>query len=160
MVNVEKAKSSFQLIGHVIQRFNMKNEFLQILDNDANLIRSISADYEIKGIELNENGWIGSILLHVKCTVRDKKKHKISISSTIEGVFGAPSDMEEASFVKMLGINGCASLYSIMRSFIISVTGQSLHAGKIVIPMLNFFELKEQKDLVKKKPTMDSGKPE
>ena len=46
---------------------------------------------------------------------------------------------------KMLSISGCASLYSVIRAFVMSFTAQSGFKGSIILPMINIFRLNEEK---------------
>ena len=146
MLDMKKHLSGFQIIGHVTKSIKLKNDFIGFED-DAKLNRSIQADYTVSDLYTNEDDSciIGSILLHVKCEVKESAKKKLVCETVTEGLFTAPKDIGQEQFEKMLGLNGCSTLYSITRALIVSLTSQSLGYGKVVLPMINFFKLNESK---------------
>lgn len=68
----------------------------------------------------------------------DENNKKASIRLTIEGGFSAPESMPNNQFENMLRVNGAASLYSIARGYLISLTSQSFVRGQVVLPLVNF----------------------
>ena len=43
-------------------------------------------------------------------------------------------------------LNGCATLYSIARSFLMSTTSQVFSNGAVILPMINFFDFKNEEN--------------
>ena len=70
----------------------------------------------------------------------------MSVKIYIQGCFTDSADISESSFREMLGLNGCAALYSIARAQIINLTSQAMNGGQLILPMINFFEMKTVKD--------------
>ena len=69
----------------------------------------------------------------------------LHLNMDIQGCFKASQETSKEEFNKMLSINGCAALFSIARSIIVSVTSQSLVQGSILLPMVNIFNLRKEK---------------
>ena len=108
---------------------------------------SWEAEYDNVSIGPQENGgFIGSIDLWVKATVKEKgSKEKISILLVLNGGFYDNLVKKEEDFEKFLTVNGAASLYGIARGIIISLSSVSMNGGQIILPMINFFKMKEKK---------------
>lgn len=149
-LNINEFRSKFQLVGTRVKKFSLKNDFVTL---DPDLLSRLSVDvgYSIESIDKQNEYIVGIIVLNVKASVKDKGKSKVSISMSIEGCFISPPD--EQNFETLLGINGCASLYSIARAYIHSVSSQSFSGGHIILPMINTIILnklkKEEQNIVK-----------
>ena len=81
----------------------------------------------------------------IKASARENKNRKLSITLSIEGGFVAPLEVPEDEMKELLSLNGCATLYAIARAQIVTITSQSLSGGQLILPMTNFFKLKEAK---------------
>lgn len=141
-MNTEKIQSEFQIVGSRIVKFNLKNDFA-LLERDTKK-RLADASYELGSITEFEDKIFGIVNLYIKVDAKNKLKQKLSLNLIIEGCFTVSKGTEIEKFKNMLGINGCTALYSIARSFIISVTSQALAGGEIILPMINTFKLIEQ----------------
>lgn len=139
-------QSDFQMIANYIKKVNVSNNFLKLPPMDQ-LNYSLEAEYDNVSIEPQENGgFIGSIDLWVKATVKEKgSKEKISILLVLNGGFYDNLVKKEEDFEKFLTVNGAASLYGIARGIIISLSSVSMNGGQIILPMINFFKMKEKK---------------
>lgn len=139
-------QSDFQMIANYIKKVNVSNNFLELPPMDQ-LNYSLEAEYDNVSIEPQENGgFIGSIDLWVKATVKEKgSKGKISILLVLNGGFYDNLVKKEEDFEKFLTVNGAASLYGIARGIIISLSSVSMNGGQIILPMINFFKMKEKK---------------
>lgn len=139
-------QSDFQMIANYIKKVNVSNNFLELPPMDQ-LNYSLEAEYDNVSIEPQENrGFIGSIDLWVKATVKEKgSKEKISILLVLNGGFYDNLVKKEEDFEKFLTVNGAASLYGIARGIIISLSSVSMNGGQIILPMINFFKMKEKK---------------
>lgn len=137
--------SRFQLIGTTVKKIQVTNDFVTLPDA-VDVKRIIDVDYVIEGIERNEEdeSLFGTILLSIHVTIRHQKR-KLDIKCDVQGAFHAPHEMDNDTFQKMMTTNGCASIYSISRAIIISVSSQLLLHGCIYLPMINVFKLNEEK---------------
>lgn len=154
---VNEIVSDFQLIGNSVKSLKIKNDFIALPTNDTK--RIIDADYSIVEITENDNSnsLIGIIRLSVKVSIKDSYKHSMNIEIDVEGAFEGRNFQKEP-FETTLSLNGCATLYSIARSIIMSVTSQSLAFGSVILPLVNVYALNKAKqnensNSIKKKPT-------
>lgn len=135
--------SDFQFIDHRINSLKVKNSFSDIPNEH---ILQLSLGYkETPAEKATEDGnYLGRLRLMVRCSGQDPAKEgaEISIQLVVEGLFCASEDtMDIDVFNEMLVINGLATLYSIVRSIIISVSAQCCTNGQIRVPMLNMVEV-------------------
>lgn len=149
-------KSPFQFIGNSVSKFNMENNFL-ILDKNEDLKQKVDIEYDTDTEKVNEH-WIGTVTLTIDAEVyknpeEDEAKKAFNFLLEIDGAFAAPDTLSEEQFVQMLELNGCASVLSVARAFIISVSSQSLVEGQIVLPLLNVNSMHKarKKDKLKQK---------
>ena len=142
----QEIKSDFQMIGNYIKKVNVSNTFLELPPMDQ-LNYSLEAEYDNVSIGPQENGgFVGSIDLWVKATAKGKgSKEKISILLVLNGGFYDDIVKKEEDFEKFLTVNGAASLYGIARGIIISLSSVSMNGGQLILPMINFFKMKEKK---------------
>lgn len=147
-MDINIIKSDFQFIGNQIKKVSLKNDFVT-LPNYEDLKLTLDTEYEVlENVIDDEAKRRFSILdLTVKAEAKDKQKHKLSIQVCVSGCFTATTDTSTDDFDAMLSLNGCAALYSIARALILSLSSQSLNGGQLIIPMVNFFRMKEKKDL-------------
>lgn len=139
-------KSNFQFIGSCILRIDLKNDLLFLPEADE-LKLVMGAEYEINQIEYTDDRILGTVTLEVKARAKKKKSsQQMSVKIYIQGCFTDSADISETSFREMLGLNGCATLYSIARAQIINLTSQAMNGGQLILPMINFFEMKKIKD--------------
>lgn len=143
----EEIKSNFQLAASSIKNISLKNDF-HILPESEELSFLADAEYDQISIEENETGgFIGSIDLTVTATAKVKKgKKKIVIKVCMNGIFVDSISNDRDSFLDLLTLNGCASLYAIIRSIVISLSAQAMSGGELILPMVNFFHMKEKKE--------------
>lgn len=145
-------RSSFQMVATQINAITFKNDFLDLPEDGLKV--KTDCEYKTDMFEDNDEYRGGLVTLIVKvtafATVENKKK-KMTISISLTGGFYDKPDVSKEKFQSMLGINGCAALYSIARAQIINLVAQSVMQGHIILPMTNFFKLKEQKDASEKK---------
>ncbi len=143
----EEIKSDFQMVSSCIKYISLKNDFYMLPEPER---LSFIADAEYDEIHISRNetgGFKGTIDLTVTATAKLKKsKDKICIRICMKGIFMDSEAKEEEAFEQFLTLNGCASLYAIARSMIISLSSQSMSGGELILPMVNFFRMKEAKD--------------
>ena len=69
----------------------------------------------------------------------------MSFSIVLNGGFVDNLVDNKDEFEKFLTVNGSASLYGIARGIIISLSSLSMNGGQIILPMVNFFKMREKK---------------
>ena len=143
-MDVKNCIADFQLIGTKTTTIALKNTFLQLPPLEQ-LKLQYDVEYEITSLQKDDSVWIGILNLSVKASARENKSRKLSISLSIEGGFVAPLEVPEDEMKELLSLNGCATLYAIARAQIVTITSQSLSGGQLILPMTNFFKLKEAK---------------
>ena len=147
-MNTKEIKSEFQFIGNSICSLDLHNDFISI--PDSNLSKEFDVSYDIESINEDENDIWGTINLYVHCIIKQNEEadtdepSKFDLKLVLNGCFTDVKGVTKEEFEKFLSINGCAALYSVARSIIISVTAQSVVSGSIVLPMINVFKLKKK----------------
>lgn len=141
-------KSDFQFIDHKINKLAIENEL-------SELTGTIYYDLSIEvkntpAIEEDENGnYIGLVNLTLDVSGRSPNQDDkcIKIKLELEGGFTAPgNNVVLEDFNEMLDINGVATLYSVARSVIVSISAQCCTNGQVRIPMLNMIEVRKAID--------------
>ena len=150
-MNVNGIKSDFQFVGSSIIRLSVSNDFVAFPDSSA-LDKNIDVSYDILETSKDEDNIWGTIDLYIECSVSDCNSNEneansvCTISLSINGCFIDNPSLDETTFKKMLSVNGCAALYSIARSFIMSVSSQLSVNCNITLPMINTFKLVEKSE--------------
>ena len=144
-MDIKSVVSGFQFIGSSVKKVQITNDFIT-LPPIENIKKRIDVDYVIEhlGRDEKDNTIVSTIILSVHVIFRYEKK-KLDIKFDIEGGFLAPYNMDDAHFERMLSTNGCATLYSIARAIIVSMSSQLLVSGCVYLPMINIFHLNEEK---------------
>lgn len=145
-MDINNSIAAIQFVGSSVKSIVLHNDFI-ILNETQELNRSVNVDYEIDEISENideDDSVYGTITLFVNIEISDGKS-RLTIEMDLQGCFVASKDLNREEFKNMLSVNGCATLYSIARSIIISMTSQSLAQGSVILPMINAFKLKEEK---------------
>ena len=144
-MNTDTIKSSFQFIGNQIKNISLKNDFVE-LHSTENLKRLMDVTYEITDVHLEPDvdKILGVVDLHVWCKAEDSESgDEIALEMCVSGCFIDDIDVKEDDFKEMLSLNGCAALYGIARAIIISLSSQAMDGGQLILPMVNFFRLKD-----------------
>ena len=141
----EPTHATLQIVGTRITNLNITNDFAAIPpDSECTL----ALDYEIGEINTiaesasvpdDTIGYVATAVLTVtvECIGGDKS---MRIELSTEACFMYRDEDKEA-FHKLLQLNGAATLYSIARGQIISITSQCTNGGSIIVPLLNFSEV-------------------
>ena len=142
----QEIRSNFQMVGNYVKKMSVSNDFLELPPMEQ-LNYNFEAEYDNVTIDNQEpGGFLGSIDLCVKVTAKEKKsKDKMSFSIVLNGGFVDNLIDNKDEFEKFLTINGSASLYGIARGIIISLSSLSINGGHIILPMVNFFKMREKK---------------
>lgn len=149
-MNTNEFKADFQLLDSNVASFVFENKFICIED-DMDLDRQIDVEYSTDRLEDYKEYRMGTVTLNVKFSIKEKedeaKDQRRSCIGDLEisGLFCAQSEsIEDDLFNKMLEVNGCATMISLVRAFIISVSAQSIGTGKIILPLLNINQMHEK----------------
>ena len=149
IMDVSKARSDFQMIGSRIISITLKNDFVEIPD-DEKVRRRIELSHTIREREEEEDFCDdaemhqGLVVLTVKVDIR-RGKDKFKLNLEIEGFFVAPlTGYTREGFREMLGINGIASIYSIARATAASISALAFPGGSVILPMINVYEYSKE----------------
>ncbi len=147
-MNTKEIKSEFQFVGNSIYNLDLHNDFISIPDGDFS--KEFDVSYDIESITEDENDIWGIINLYVDCVIKPNAEtdtdelSEFNLKLILNGCFKDVKGISKEDFTKLLSINGCAALYSVARSIIISISAQSVVSGSIVLPMINVFKLNEK----------------
>ena len=146
-MNIENIKANLQIIGTRIAKLNINNEFVFIDLNDENISREIDVSYELSpafDVEDEENLTAQNILMYIRLKITDGEL-QANIDLDLEGGFIFDGTDKE-QLHDMLTVNGTATLYSIARGIISSITSHMCANGTLLLPMINMFSLREELD--------------
>lgn len=144
-MNIQNAIADLQLVGTSVRKINLENTFTFYSDTDA-VQKRFDLNYHVGNISKEEDCFWGCVILNLVINISDNeekedtKPKSLSFEIEIEGCFTYGGD-DEPDFREMLEINGTASVYSIARSMVTTITSQTFNGDKVVLPMLNFFDL-------------------
>lgn len=149
-------KADFQFLDSWISKSNFNNQFIKI-DDEMDLSREIEVSYSTERIEYSGDKLVGRVEMEIKFRIREtdnvpeNKRKECNGELIINGLFMTTSAMKDELFDRMLELNGCATLISIARSFVISLSSQALGMGKIVLPLLNIYQMHKKAASTEKK---------
>lgn len=152
-MKIEEFQSSFQFLGHRIVNMSISNDFIGWLEEDK-IEKTFDVAYNNIDINCDEESKIGTIDLNVAVNILqhdgDDNQTKFDLLLVIQGCFIDNKDVSDKEFEEKLKLNGCASLYSIARGIITSISAQSVVTGQITLPMINVFKMLESSDAANK----------
>lgn len=143
-MDIKETLATLQLEKTRVVNINTSNDFVNLpqneeLDNNINIGNS---DCVIN--EQNDKLY-GALQLQVNVElIQIITSKKINISITLEGIFSY-DEPDKEKFRQMMLLNGLSTLYSIARSYILTISSMTLASGKITLPMINFLKLSELK---------------
>ena len=142
-MNTKKIESEFQLLTTSIVSLDIKNSFWGY-DERASGKKEIDVGFTAHTVENDDNQEqrLGVLDLKIQIT-SEVENQKFALDMIYRGLFSAPMGMEQQLFEKMLRLNGCASLYSMARAAIGSISTQMFSVGNIVLPLVNFVRFYE-----------------
>lgn len=153
MIKLDEIASGFSYIGSSIKECKIDNSIIG-LRSDAQYALALDFSTHLLPLDKEESFRRGRVLLNIGCkvTVETDEDAKTNIDFIIEGEFSASKDMDDATFTKMLMVNGVSALYGIARGKLEVITALTYHQGKISFPMINVLEfLKEKQEQDNKK---------
>ena len=149
-MNVNEISSDFQFVGSRVCELSVKNDFVFFPENSS-LSKNIDVSYEIVDISTDDTSVLGILNLYVTCKISEVETDKVDTNNcniylALNGCFISGTKTDSNIFKQMLSVNGCAALYSIARSFIMSLSAQISINCNIVLPMINTFRLVEKSE--------------
>lgn len=140
MIKLQDIQSPFQMHGCIIDKMEVENNFASIptgvqLKSTVNINNAIS---EINKTN-DDNMLQANLILDLRYSA-NYEENTFSIHLVLNGLFST-TDINENDFKHMLLLNGNSALYSIARSYIITISSMSLTSGQLVLPMINFVNL-------------------
>ncbi|MDF2952298.1 MAG: hypothetical protein K0S18_1881 [Anaerocolumna sp.] len=147
-MKINDALANIQPLGISIRKMDFTNNFVVFKDDDG-VTKQLDVRYNIDEMtcEDEENALMGTLSLFVDITIKNDKEEQMDIHLHLQGGFISNKveckEVNIENFKNMLEVNGCAALYSIARSIIISLTSQACVGDTIILPMINIFKMKE-----------------
>ena len=138
--------ADFQLEGTRIKSITTKNDFV-ILPPEEKREISIKINNSLSEIHKNErnNCYYANLILDLTATVNEIETKKFfEINIVIDGLFSFTGENKD-EFNNMLLLNGNTTLYSIARANVLTISSMSFANGEIMLPMINFVKLMQQK---------------
>ena len=140
-MNIENITAGFQLIGTRIAKLTIDNEFTSIDVNDESVTREIDVSYDVSPV-FSVNGLMAqNIMMYICLKISNCELHKF-INLYLEGCYIFDGKDKEQLY-EMITINGTATLYSIARGMISSITSHMCTNGTLILPMINMFKLRD-----------------
>ena len=140
-MNIENITAGFQLIGTRIAKLTIDNEFTSIDVNDESVTREIDVSYDVSPV-FTVNGLMAqNIMMYICLKISNGELHTF-INLDLEGCYIFDGKDKEQLY-EMITINGTATLYSIARGMISSITSHMCTNGTLILPMINIFKLRD-----------------
>lgn len=139
---------AFQMIANTIAKIEVTNTINNI-SSTQDLHRSFSINIKDLCIEEHEEYKSAGLDVEIITLIQEKNTDnpkKLEIKMIITGIFTDLVDVSNSDFEAKLKLNGVAALYSIARGCITNISSQALAEGKVVLPLVNFIEAKENID--------------
>lgn len=143
-MDVNNIIADFQLLGTTILFLNIENSFVHI-EKQSELEKSMDVEYEILNEKEDDNMRFGKIRIYVNLSI-SSDEDSMDVKLVLEGAFMSSLEISKETFHEFLSLNACATLYSIARSIITSITSQTCSGGQLILPMINVFKIKEEKE--------------
>lgn len=144
-MNVNKVMADFQLLQTRVSECSIVTKPIESNGIAAKL--EYNLDYNILNITEEENSFTGDVEFIIEAKAKIKNSLLFKIYFKIEGVFeGNRKILDRESFIKMIELNGVASLSQLSRSYIISTTALFGLNPPVRLPMANIVRLRELKN--------------
>ena len=144
-MNTNEIMSEFQIIGTTIKRLTLDNDYIFIDERNEDVKREIDVYYKINNIfpaDIEENSIMGTLEMTIDVGL-STETNSMELELVIEGGFSLMNSTNEDELRQFLSVNGCASVYSIARGIVSSITCHICPNGNILLPMINVFRLEE-----------------
>ena len=140
-MELEEIQSEFQLKGCKVEKFELDNDFIALPEQEE-LKLSVAIKNAISDIDkIQDNILSANLKFDLEVTSKlEQNNKKLYIHILLDSFFIFEGD-DKARFNEMLLLNGNATLYSIARSHIITLSALSCESGQIILPMINFVKL-------------------
>lgn len=146
-MNIKNIAANFQIVGTRIVRLDINNDFAYIDLNDDAITREIDVSYELSPVfevEDAKNSAAQNILMYIRLKIANEEL-QANIDLDLEGCF-VFDGKDEAQLHEMITINGTATLYSIARGIISSITSHMCANGTLLLPLINMFKLRDKQN--------------
>lgn len=144
-MDLQMITSDLKFVGSHVQRIELTNNHPMLNNSEI----GYGMDIDVVYAEKNEDSslWEGTVILAVGVQngSSEDESHRFNINYQIEGCFSASETLNKEDFISMLYVNGGASLYSLARADILTVSAIALHNEKIRLPMINIVQYLEEK---------------
>lgn len=134
--SVDEFLSDFQFISNTVSNISFTNRISKIGENCK---KRMNLNYDSINIQEAANLLIGTIILKIDIDVVDGEKCLTRLSYSAIGAFSTKDTQNKDKFEDMIKINGLATLYSIARANILTISSLA-GIGEINIPMINVYE--------------------
>lgn len=140
-MDIEKYLTDFTFKGNCIKKLIIENDFVAF-PVDSETTRKVDVKYKLDDIATDKDGigLIGIAVLNTTVLI-ERRNRTCKIEISVEGCFATNEKNEKETFEQMIRINGCATLYSITRAIISSVSSQTFSVGNITLPMINVYQM-------------------
>lgn len=91
-------------------------------------------------VMIDEEGKIFKIRIKILVEIEQDGNGRSMFSMSLDGLFRAGSDMSEDDIIRLVSINGVASMIGIARGKVESVSSSLYNSGKVVLPFVNVVE--------------------
>lgn len=134
--SVDEFLSDFQFISNTVSNISFTNRISKIGENCK---KRMNLNYDSINMQEAANLLIGTIILKIDIDVVDGEKCLTRLSYSAIGAFSTKDTQNKDKFEDMIKINGLATLYSIARANILTISSLA-GIGEINIPMINVYE--------------------
>lgn len=139
MTNVNYIASELKINGSCIKSLEVENNIFALRESDKRKINiSFIPSYLGKSPDGEER--YGRVELNLNISIQSEDNNTSSIKACFAGMFSSNIRVDEEQFKNLVAINGAASLYSVARGQIETITASIFAGGKITIPLINVLD--------------------
>lgn len=150
-MRIKAAQAGLILRNVVVTEMMMKNQLAAHGKFNENT-HVIDMDYDVLDVDdTQDDMYHAKLALTTKVFVKEGKETLLNFKIKHLGLLAAPKPVYETTddFLKAVELNGLASLVSVARANISSITGIVFCQGNVTLPLINIFKLQKMKEEAK-----------
>lgn len=136
-MELNRIATGIKLVGTTIKEISVENNIVNV-QKEAK--RSFGLNINEPSFENIDEGLFSQMAIDFEVEIEQTEDRNFKLELSLEGAFLSEKNTEEEDFKQLVIINGAATLISIARGKIESITSNIFDSGKVVIPFVNVID--------------------
>lgn len=136
-MELNRIATGIKLVGTTIKEISVENNIVNV-QKEAK--RSFGLNINEPSFENIDEGLFSQMAIDFEVEIEQAEDRNFKLELSLEGAFLSEKNTEEEDFKQLVIINGAATLISIARGKIESITSNIFDSGKVVIPFVNVID--------------------